>query len=64
MRTTLELDGDLLEEAMELSGKTTKRGTIETALEEYIQKRKARLLHRDSLFIVFAETFGLKHEFA
>ncbi len=44
MRTTLEIDDDLLEQVMALSGSQTKRETVETALLEYVQKRKARRL--------------------
>ena len=44
MRTTLEIDERLIEEARSLSGAQTKKGTIETALREYIRRRKAKKL--------------------
>jgi len=44
MRTTLEIDEKLVEEAKALSGAETKRETVETALKEYIRRRKARKL--------------------
>jgi Arc/MetJ family transcription regulator len=44
MRTTLEIDETLIEEARSLSGAQTKKETIETALKEYIRRRKARQL--------------------
>ena len=44
MRTTLEIDETLVEEAKTLSGAKTKKETIETALSEYIRRRKARKL--------------------
>ena len=44
MRTTLDVDEGLVEEARILSGARTKRETIETALREYIRRRKARRL--------------------
>jgi Arc/MetJ family transcription regulator len=44
MRTTLDLDDSLIEEARILSGAQTKTETIETALREYIRRRKARKL--------------------
>jgi Arc/MetJ family transcription regulator len=44
MRTTLEIDEELVEEARAMSGAQTKKETIETALREYVQRRKARKL--------------------
>jgi Arc/MetJ family transcription regulator len=44
MRTTLDIDHDLLEEAKALSGSESKKETVETALKEYIRRRKARKL--------------------
>lgn len=44
MRTTLDIDEALIEEARRLSGAQTKTETIETALQEYIRRRKAKKL--------------------
>jgi Arc/MetJ family transcription regulator len=44
MRTTLEIDEELVEEARAMSGAQTKKETIETALREYVRRRKARKL--------------------
>ena len=44
MRTTLEIDDELLEEVKQLSGTKTKRDAIEAALAEYVRRRKARRL--------------------
>ena len=44
LRTTLDIDEALIEEARRLSGAQTKTETIETALQEYIRRRKARKL--------------------
>jgi Arc/MetJ family transcription regulator len=44
MRTTLVLDEGLIDEAKKLSGAKTKRETIESALKEFIRRRKARKL--------------------
>ena len=40
MATNLEIDPDLIQEALELSGCRTKRGVAQAALEEYVQRRK------------------------
>ena len=45
MATNLALDDRLLEEALEIGGRGTKRETVTEALQEYIQRRKqARVL--------------------
>lgn len=44
MRTTIDLDDDLIREAMDLLGERTKRAAIQRALEELIRrKRRERL---------------------
>ncbi|HHR84952.1 MAG TPA: type II toxin-antitoxin system VapB family antitoxin [Candidatus Acetothermia bacterium] len=44
MRTTIDLDDDLVREAMDLLGERTKRAVIQRSLEELIrQKRRERL---------------------
>jgi len=43
--TNLALDDRLLEEALKIGGRATKKETVTEALEEYIRRRKqARLL--------------------
>lgn len=44
MRTTLEIDAQLMEEAIRLSGKRTKAATVEAALKEYVRLRRKELL--------------------
>jgi len=45
MATNLALDDRLLEEALKIGGRATKKETVTEALEEYIRRRKqARLL--------------------
>lgn len=45
MATNLALDDRLLEEALKIGGKSTKKATVTEALEEYISRRKqARVL--------------------
>lgn len=45
-RTNVALDEDLLEEAVRLSGERTYARTIERALREMVQRRKARGITR------------------
>jgi Arc/MetJ family transcription regulator len=40
--TNLNLDDALLDEAVKLSGKKTKRDTVNAALQEYVSRRKQR----------------------
>jgi len=40
MATNLALDDRLLEEAVRIGGKTTKKAAVTEALEEYIARRK------------------------
>ena len=40
MATNLALDDRLLEEALKIGGKATKRETVPEALQEYISRRK------------------------
>lgn len=44
VRTTLEIDARLMEEAVRLSGKKTKAAAVETALSEYVRLRRKQLL--------------------
>lgn len=40
MRTTVELNGELLEEIVRLSGAKTKRAALTLAMEEYVKMKK------------------------
>lgn len=42
MPTNLNLDDALLDEALKLSGKKTKREAVNAALQEYVSRRKQR----------------------
>lgn len=45
MATNLALDDELLEEALRIGGRATKKDTVTEALQEYIDRRKqARLV--------------------
>lgn len=40
MATNLEIDNELIQEALKLGGHRTKRAVVEAALQEYVQRRK------------------------
>ena len=42
MATNLDMDRDLLEEAMTLGGHRTERAVVVGALEEYVRRRRQR----------------------
>lgn len=44
MRTTLDIDARLMEEAVSLSGERTKAAAVEAALREYVRLRRKELL--------------------
>lgn len=44
MKTTVEINGQLVEEVVRLSGKHTKVAAVEAALEEYARTRSKELL--------------------
>ena len=46
MPTNLAIDDGLLEEALRLGGRRTKRETVNEALAEYVQRRKRRNFSR------------------
>ena len=46
VRTTVEIDRELLPEAMHLLGARTKRETIQRALEEVVREGRRQLLQR------------------
>ena len=46
MRTTVEIDRELLAEAMRLLGTRTKRETIQRALEKVVREGRRQLLRR------------------
>jgi len=45
LRTSLEIDKNLLSEAMELGGTKVKKHVIESALKEYVERRKQKNLY-------------------
>jgi len=45
LRTSLEIDENLLNEAMELGGTKIKKQAIENALKEFVERRKQKDLY-------------------
>jgi len=44
MATNLAIEDHLLEEALEIGGHRTKKATVTEALQEYIQRRKQKMI--------------------
>lgn len=44
MRTTLDIDAEIIQEAVRLSGEKTKAAAVEVALREYVRLRRKELL--------------------
>jgi Arc/MetJ family transcription regulator len=44
VRTTLDIDAKLIEEAVRLSGRRTKAAAVEVALREYVRLRRKEIL--------------------
>ena len=60
LRTSLVLDKDLVNEAMELSETKTKKHVIENALVEFVEKRKRKDLRDIKGTIKFADGYDYK----
>ena len=44
MRTTLDIDAQLMDDAIRLSGERTKAAAVEAALREYVRLRRKEML--------------------
>ena len=60
LRTSLMLDNDLVNEAMELSEAKTKKRVIENALVEFVERRKKKDLRDIKGTIKFADGYDYK----
>lgn len=60
MRTNVDLDDELMEEAFRLTGARTKKRLLHLALEELIRSRKRRNLAELSGAIRFSEGYDYK----
>jgi len=59
MRTTLDLPDTLLDQARALSREKTKRGTIMTALQEYIRMKRLEKLAQSAGAVRMDASFDL-----
>jgi hypothetical protein len=60
--TTVSIDPDLLERALELSGERTKEAAVERALEEFIARRQQKRLLELMGKLEWDERFDYKAE--
>ncbi len=60
MRTNIVIDDNLMEQAMRLSGSSTKKDTVERALLEFVQRRTRKDLTELQGKIKFADDFNYK----
>lgn len=63
MRTTLDIDGKLLEQVLEITGEKSKSGAVSKILEEYVrQKRIEGLLElRGKLDLDLDDWYEFRH---
>lgn len=62
MATNLELDKDLIEEALKLGPHQTKRAVVEEALNEYVMRRKQMKLPELFDTIDFMDDYDYKEQ--
>ncbi len=60
MSTNLNIDDDLLNEALVLGGRKTKRETVNDALKEYIKRRKQTEILKLFGKVAFDENYDYK----
>lgn len=62
LRTSLEIDKNLLNEAMKLGGTKYKKQTIENALREFVERRKQKDLYDlfDADDVLISEDYDYK----
>ena len=62
MATNLEIDNKLINEALKLGEHKTKRGVVEEALQEYVQRRKQRNIMKLFGKIEYGEDYDYKKQ--
>jgi len=62
MATNLELDNELIQEALKLGGHRTKRAVVEEALQEYVQRRKQLKITKLFGTIEYEEDYDYKQQ--
>ncbi len=60
MRTNIVIDDNLMEQAMRLSGSSTKKDAVERALLEFVQRRTRKDLAELQGKIKFADDYDYK----
>ncbi len=60
MHTNINIDDDLMREAMALSGIKTKKGIVEQAIREFVQRRTRKDLSDLRGQILFADGYDYK----
>jgi Arc/MetJ family transcription regulator len=60
MRTNIVIDDKLIEQAMQVSGLTTKKGVVDSALREFVQRRTQKKLAELQGKIHFADGYDYK----
>lgn len=60
MRTNIVIDKKLMEQAMQLSGLSTKKDVVNSALQEYVERRTRKNLTELQGKIQFAEGYDYK----
>jgi hypothetical protein len=62
MATSLSIDSDLLERALEVSGERTKKATVTKALQEFIARRRQKRLLELVGKLEWGESYDYKAE--
>lgn len=62
MATNLEIDNELIQEALKLGGHRTKRAVVEAALKEYVQRRKQLIITELFGTIEYEEDYDYKKQ--
>ncbi len=62
MATNLEIDNGLIQEALKLGKHRTKRGVVEEALQEYVQRRKQLKVLELFGFIEYEDSYDYKQQ--
>ena len=62
MATNLDIDQELIQEALKLSGHSTKRALVEEALQEYVRRRKQLKITELFGTIEYEDDYDYKHQ--
>lgn len=62
MATNLQIDNELIQDALRLGGHRTKRAVVEEALREYVQRRKQLKIMELFSTIEYSEDYDYKKQ--